>query len=176
MLSEEEFLSDYGIRSLSKHHKQHPYSMVVNSQKFEVSHIPGDSDSGLFGGNSNWRGPIWYAVNFLLVESLLRFYMFYGDSFKVECPTGSGVEMHLGQVAEELQHRLTQLFVRGYDGRRAINGGRWRARRTRLPRSVGRARRATLRCRLRRRLGAGRRREGGGLLGWPLLSWLIPRS
>jgi hypothetical protein len=123
MLSEEEFLSDYGIRSLSKHHKQHPYSMVVNGQKFEVSYIPGDSDSGLFGGNSNWRGPIWYAVNFLLVESLLRFYMFYGDSFKVECPTGSGAEMHLGQVAEELQHRLTQLFVRGYDGRRAINGG-----------------------------------------------------
>jgi hypothetical protein len=97
--------------------------MVVNGQKFEVSYIPGDSDSGLFGGNSNWRGPIWFAVNFLLVESLLRFYMFYGDSFKVECPTGSGVEMHLGHVAEELQHRLTQLFVRDYDGRRAINGG-----------------------------------------------------
>jgi hypothetical protein len=123
MLSEKEFLADYGIRSLSKHHKSHPYSMVVNGQKFEVSYIPGDSDSGLFGGNSNWRGPIWFAVNFLLVESLLRFYMFYGDSFKVECPTGSGVEMHLGHVAEELQHRLTQLFVRDYDGRRAINGG-----------------------------------------------------
>ncbi|KAI9681404.1 MAG: hypothetical protein M1817_002687 [Caeruleum heppii] len=123
MLDETEFLADHGIRSLSKYHKEHPYSMEVNNQEFKVSYIPGDSDSGLFGGNSNWRGPIWMAVNFLLVESLLRFYTFYGQSFQIECPTGSGDFMHLGHVAEEIQHRLQHLFVRGDDGRRAANGG-----------------------------------------------------
>lgn len=123
MLDETEFLADHGIRSLSKHHKDHPYSMNVNNQEFKVAYVPGDSDSGLFGGNSNWRGPIWLCVNFLLVESLLRFYMFYGDSLQIECPTGSGEFMHLGHVAEEIQHRLQHLFVRGDDGRRAVNEG-----------------------------------------------------
>lgn len=123
MLDETEFLSDHGIRSLSKYHDKHPYSMNVKGQEFKVSYVPGDSDSGLFGGNSNWRGPIWLCVNFLLVESLLRFYMFYGKSLQVECPTGSGDYMHLGNVAEELQHRLQHLFVRGDDGRRAVNNG-----------------------------------------------------
>lgn len=123
MLDETEFLSKHGIRSLSKYHEQHPYSMDVHGQQFKVSYVPGDSDSGLFGGNSNWRGPIWIAVNFLLVESLLRFYMFYGHSFQVECPTDSGEYMHLGHVAEELQHRLAHLFVRDDDGKRAINDG-----------------------------------------------------
>lgn len=123
MLDENEFLADHGIRSLSKYHKDHPYSMDVNGQKFQVSYIPGDSDSGLFGGNSNWRGPIWMAVNFLLIESCQRFYLYYGDDLKVECPTGSGDYMHLGHVAEELQHRLQHLFARGDDGRRAINDG-----------------------------------------------------
>jgi hypothetical protein len=123
MLDESEFLADYGIRSLSKYHKDHPYSMDVNGQKFQVSYIPGDSDSGLFGGNSNWRGPIWIAVNFLLIESLQRFFMFYGKDFQIECPTGSGDFMHLGHVAEELQHRLQHLFARGDDGKRAINDG-----------------------------------------------------
>jgi hypothetical protein len=123
MLDEDEFFADHGIRSMSRYHKDHPYSMDVNGQRFQVSYIPGDSDSGLFGGNSNWRGPIWCAVNFLLVESLQRFYMFYGDTLKVECPTGSGDEMHLGHVAEELQYRLQHLFARGDDGRRATNGG-----------------------------------------------------
>ncbi|KAI9680199.1 MAG: hypothetical protein M1829_001436 [Trizodia sp. TS-e1964] len=123
MLDESEFLSDYGIRSLSKHHKDHPYSMEVNGQEFKVSYSPGDSESAVFGGNSNWRGPIWLCVNFLLVESLLRFYMFYGSSLQIECPTGSGDFMHLGHVAEELQHRLQHLMVRGDDGRRAINAG-----------------------------------------------------
>ncbi|KAH0544822.1 hypothetical protein FGG08_001051 [Glutinoglossum americanum] len=122
MLDETEFLSDHGIRSLSKYHRDQPYSMDVNGQEFKVSYVPGDSDSGLFGGNSNWRGPIWLCVNFLLVESLLRFYMFYGDSFLVECPTGSKDYMHLGQVAEEIQHRIQHLFARGDDGRRAVNG------------------------------------------------------
>ncbi|QIW97754.1 hypothetical protein AMS68_003272 [Peltaster fructicola] len=123
MLDENEFLGDHGIRSLSKHHKEHPYSMDVNGQKYSVSYIPGDSDSGLFGGNSNWRGPIWIAVNFLLVESLLRFYMFYGNTFKVECPTGSGDYMHLGHVAEEIQHRLQHLMAKNDQGRRAIHDG-----------------------------------------------------
>ncbi|KAI1623056.1 Six-hairpin glycosidase-like protein [Exophiala viscosa] len=123
MLSETEFLSEHGIRSLSKYHEDHPYSMDVNGQQYKVSYVSGDSDSGLFGGNSNWRGPIWMAVNFLLVESLLRFYMFYGTSFEVECPTGSGEYMHLGHVAEEIQHRLQHLMVRDNDGRRAINAG-----------------------------------------------------
>lgn len=123
MLDETEFLSQHGVRSLSKHHERHPYKMDVNGQEFKVSYVPGDSDSGLFGGNSNWRGPVWCAVNFLLIESLLRFYMFYGHELQVECPTGSGDYMHLGHVAEELQHRLQHLFVRDDDGRRAVNAG-----------------------------------------------------
>jgi hypothetical protein len=123
MLDEDHFFSQHGIRSLSKWHKKHPYSMDVNGQKYQVSYVPGDSDSGLFGGNSNWRGPIWMAVNFLLIEACQRFYMFYGDNFKIECPTGSGDEMHLGNVAEEIQHRLQHLFTRDDDGSRAINGG-----------------------------------------------------
>ncbi|KXS94720.1 hypothetical protein AC579_5764 [Pseudocercospora musae] len=123
MLDENEFLSPIGIRSLSKYHKNHPVSMDVNGQTYSVTYIPGDSDSGLFGGNSNWRGPCWLAVNFLLVESLLRFYMFYGNSFKVECPTGSGDYMHLGHVAEEIQHRLQHLMAADPSGRRAIHDG-----------------------------------------------------
>jgi hypothetical protein len=123
MLDETEFLSDYGIRSLSKYHEKHPYSMDVNGQRFQVSYVPGDSDSGLFGGNSNWRGPIWLAVNFLLIESLQRFYMFYGNSLKVECPTGSGEYMHLGHVAEEIQHRIQHMFARDENGERAIYAG-----------------------------------------------------
>jgi hypothetical protein len=123
MLDEDEFFSDHGIRSLSKYHKENPFSMEVNGQKFCVGYVPGDSDSGLFGGNSNWRGPIWLCVNFLLVESLQRFFLFYGPDFQVECPTGSGDYMHLGKVAEEIQHRLQHLFARTDDGRRSINGG-----------------------------------------------------
>lgn len=123
MLDEDEFFSDHGIRSLSKYHKDHPVSMDVNGQEFKVSYIPGDSDSGLFGGNSNWRGPIWLCVNFLLVESLQRFYLFYGPEFQVECPTGSGDYMHLGKVSEEIQHRLQHLFARTDDGRRSVNAG-----------------------------------------------------
>jgi hypothetical protein len=123
MLDETEFLAEHGIRSLSKYHEDHPISMDVNGQQFKVSYVPGDSDSGLFGGNSNWRGPIWIAVNFLLVESLLRFYMFYGNSLQIECPAGSGEYMHLGHVAEEIQHRLQHLMARDSDGRRAVNAG-----------------------------------------------------
>ncbi|KAK4997108.1 hypothetical protein LTR66_003426 [Elasticomyces elasticus] len=107
----------------ARYPKDHPVSMDVNGQRYEVAYVSGDSDSGLFRGNSSWRGPTWIAVNFLLIESLLRFYMFYGNTFKVECPTGSGDYMHLGHVAEELQHRLQRLSVRGDDARRAINDG-----------------------------------------------------
>ena len=123
MLDETEFLAEHGIRSLSRHHKDHPYTYDAQGQQYKVEYVSGDSDSGMFGGNSNWRGPIWMAVNFLLIESLLRFYMFYGSSFQIECPTGSGEYMHLGRVAEELQHRLQHLMARGDDGRRAINDG-----------------------------------------------------
>ncbi|KAI5291176.1 hypothetical protein KEM54_006038 [Ascosphaera aggregata] len=123
MLDEDEFFSEYGIRSMSKYHKAHPYSWNVNGQEFKVNYVPGESDSGLFGGNSNWRGPIWLCVNFLIVESLLRFYMFYGNDLKVECPTGSGEEMHLGNVALELQNRLQHLMAKDPKGRRAIYDG-----------------------------------------------------
>ncbi|KAK4120828.1 hypothetical protein N657DRAFT_648622 [Parathielavia appendiculata] len=123
MLDEDEFFSPHGIRSLSKYHKEHPYSMEVNGQVFKVGYVPGDSDSGLFGGNSNWRGPIWLCVNFLLVESLQRFYLFHGQNLQVECPVGSGDYIHLGHVAEEIQHRLQHLFARDNEGRRSINGG-----------------------------------------------------
>lgn len=123
MLDPNEFLSEHGIRSLSKHHEKHPFQMNVNGQEFKVSYVPGDSDSGVFGGNSNWRGPIWLCVNFLLIEALQRFYLFYGPEFQVECPTGSGDYMHLGHVSEELQHRLQHLFTRNDEGRRSMNGG-----------------------------------------------------
>ena len=123
MLDEDEFLSKYGIRSLSKYHEKNPYSMNVNGEEFKVDFVPGDSNSGLFGGNSNWRGPIWLATTFLLIESLQRFYMYYGETLKVECPKGSGEYMHLGHVAEEIQHRIQHLFARDDDGRRAANGG-----------------------------------------------------
>ncbi|CAG7947886.1 unnamed protein product [Penicillium nalgiovense] len=123
MLDETEFLSEHGIRSMSKFHQDNPYSMEVNGQTFKVGYVPGDSDSSLFGGNSNWRGPVWLCVNFLLVESLLRFHLFYGDTLQVECPKGSGDYMHLGHVAEELQHRMQHLFARNDEGRRAVNAG-----------------------------------------------------
>ncbi|KAI8711978.1 Glyco-hydro-63 domain-containing protein [Fusarium sp. LHS14.1] len=117
-LDEEEFFADHGIRSLSKYHKEDPYCVTSNGKKFEVGYQPAQSD-----GNTNWRGPIWMTVNFLLIESLQRFYLFYGTSLQVECPTGSGDYMHLGHITEELQHRLQHLFTRSDDGRRSINAG-----------------------------------------------------
>ncbi|KAK4703564.1 hypothetical protein P7C70_g2658, partial [Phenoliferia sp. Uapishka_3] len=112
MLDEDEFLSDYGIRSLSRHHKEHPWSMDVNGEEFSVHYWPGDSMSGMFGGNSNWRGPIWLATTFLLIESLQRFYQYHGSKFKVECPTGSGDEMNLANVADEIVRLCFVSFVR----------------------------------------------------------------
>ncbi len=121
MLDEEEFLSQYGIRSLSKYHEKHPFTKLVHGQHYEVKYLPGESDSGLFGGNSNWRGPIWFPVNFLLVESLQRFHLYYGPNFKVECPKGSGIMLNLAQVAEFLQHRLIRIFLPDSVNVRACN-------------------------------------------------------
>ncbi|WP_158996026.1 glucosidase [Mucilaginibacter sp. L196] len=123
MLDENEFLSDYGIRSVSKYHLNNPYCVTVNGVEFIVKYTPAESDSGLFGGNSNWRGPIWIPINYMLIESLQRFYQYYGDDFKIECPTGSGVFMNLNEVANELYRRLSSIFLRDKTGKRAVFGG-----------------------------------------------------
>ena len=123
MLDESEFLSDFGIRSMSKYHKEHPYIFNWEGQEFKVEYLPGESDSGMFGGNSNWRGPIWMPVNVLLLNALLNYYSFYGDRFKIECPTGSGNEMNLLQVAKFLCSRISKLFLRNDKGARPINNG-----------------------------------------------------
>jgi hypothetical protein len=123
MLDETEFLSDYGIRALSKHHQKNPYTFGVNAMTLSVGYLPGESDSGLFGGNSNWRGPIWMPVNFLLIESLRKFHTYYGDDFTVECPTGSGQFMSIAEVADELSRRLSNLVLRDeVTGNRAVFG------------------------------------------------------
>ncbi|MDQ6610640.1 MAG: glucosidase, partial [Bacteroidota bacterium] len=122
MLNEGEFLGEYGIRALSKFHDCNAYEVWVNETKFSVEYTPGESTSGLFGGNSNWRGPIWMPVNYLIVESLQRFYYYYGDDFKVECPTGSGHFLTLNEVADELTKRLTNLFLVDENGRRPVFG------------------------------------------------------
>jgi hypothetical protein len=122
MLDETEFLSDYGVRALSRYHRDHPFVLGVNGEQHEVRYAPGDSETWVFGGNSNWRGPIWMPVNYLLIESLQRFHHYYGDDFKVECPTGSGRYLTLLEIAEELGTRLTRLFLRDAEGRRPIHG------------------------------------------------------
>ena len=123
MLDESEFLGRYGIRSLSRHHAEHPYVFRVGDQEYRVGYLPGESDTGVFGGNSNWRGPIWMPVNVLILRALLQYYAYYGDTFTIECPTGSGRRMNLYQVAEEIARRLTSIFLRDPDGRRPTNGG-----------------------------------------------------
>ena len=123
MLDEKEFLSPFGIRSLSAVHKDHPYVLDLMGEQHRVDYVPGESNSGLFGGNSNWRGPVWFPVNYLLLEALERYHHFYGDEFKVECPTGSGVRMNLNEVARELAMRLTRIFLPGADGARPCHGG-----------------------------------------------------
>lgn len=122
MLDENEFFSPYGIRSLSRYHKDHPFIFHYNGQEFRVDYLPGDSNTGMFGGNSNWRGPVWMPVNFLLVGALLRLHAFYGDDFKVECPTGSGRYMNLFEVTQELSDRLTNIFLPGSNDRRPVYG------------------------------------------------------
>ena len=121
LLDENEFLSDYGIRALSKYHDEHPYTFYVDGQPHTVSYEPAESSSGLFGGNSNWRGPIWFPVNYLLIESLQKFHHYLGDEFKVECPTGSGNWLNLWQVANEISRRLTQIFLAD-SGKRPLYG------------------------------------------------------
>jgi hypothetical protein len=122
MLDETAFLSPYGVRSVSRQHLEHPFELELDEQKFKVGYVPGESNSRAFGGNSNWRGPVWMPVNFMLVESLYGFHHYYGDEFRVEYPTGSGVKLSLREIADELSARLTRLFLRGPDGRRPVFG------------------------------------------------------
>jgi hypothetical protein len=123
MLDENEFLGPYGIRSLSRFHEQHPYVFAVKGEEFRVSYLPAESDTGMFGGNSNWRGPVWMPVNALIIRALLQYYLYYGDGFKIECPTGSGIMMNLFEVSKEIVDRLTRIFLRNEDGKRPVYGG-----------------------------------------------------
>ena len=123
MLDEEEFLGPHGIRSVSRHHKDHPYTFSVHGQQYSVSYLPAESDTGMFGGNSNWRGPVWFPINVVLLRALLNVYAYAGNDFKVECPTGSGQLMTLHEVAQEIGRRLTGIFTRGADGKRPVHGG-----------------------------------------------------
>jgi hypothetical protein len=123
MLDEGRFLGPHGIRSISKWHEDHPYTIDVEGQAYTVGYEPAESRNGMFGGNSNWRGPVWFPINLLLVRALLQFHRYYGDNFRIECPTGSGHEMNLYEVAEELGRRLATTFTRDEDGRRPVFGG-----------------------------------------------------
>jgi hypothetical protein len=120
MLDETEFLSEHGVRALSREHRERPYEFHADGNTLLVDYQPGESSSGLFGGNSNWRGPIWMPLNFLVIESLQKFHYYYGDDFKVECPTKSGKFVTIKEVADELTRRLTRLFLKGKDGQRAV--------------------------------------------------------
>ncbi|MGB8536508.1 MAG: glucosidase [Acidobacteriaceae bacterium] len=121
MLDPNEFLSDYGVRSVSRYHLQHPYTFWADGQPLSVDYEPAESRSRLFGGNSNWRGPIWFPMNFLIIEALQKFYYYYGDDFTIECPTGSGTLMTIDQVGAELTRRLAQIFLKNNDGERQVN-------------------------------------------------------
>jgi hypothetical protein len=123
MLDENEFLGPYGIRSLSRYHLEHPFAFNLNGQEYKVQYLPAESNTGMFGGNSNWRGPVWMPVNALLIRGLLNLYQFYGDDFKVECPTGSGKYMTLFEVAKEIARRLSSIFLRDASGKRPVYGG-----------------------------------------------------
>jgi hypothetical protein len=123
VLDENEFLSPHGIRSLSRFHAEHPYMLEAMGTTYSVDYAPGESVSGLFGGNSNWRGPVWFPLNYLLIEALDRYYLFYGAELKVECPTGSGTYMTLSEVARELERRLATIFLPDSSGTRPVHGG-----------------------------------------------------
>ena len=123
MLGENEFLSPYGIRSLSRYHADHPYVFSAGGQEYRVGYLPAESDSGMFGGNSNWRGPIWIPVNALIMRALLHYFAYYDDNFKIECPTGSGKLMNLFEVAREIADRLARIFLRDKTGHRPVFGG-----------------------------------------------------
>ena len=122
MLDEAEFLSPYGVRSVSLYHREHPLMLNLGDQEHRLDYEPGDSMTNLFGGNSNWRGPVWMPVNFLIILALKEYHKYYGDTFKVECPTGSGNMMTLDRVAEELERRLTNIFLADKAGNRAVFG------------------------------------------------------
>ena len=123
MLDENEFLSPHGLRALSRAHADDPFRVDVHGQTYEVRYVPAESDSGMFGGNSNWRGPVWFPVNYLVLRGLLHLYAYYGDEFKVECPTGSGHFCTLFEVAHELGRRLVSIFTPDENGRRPVYGG-----------------------------------------------------
>jgi hypothetical protein len=122
MLDEERFLSPYGIRSLSKWHQDNPYVFTVHGEEYKVEYLPAESNNGMFGGNSNWRGPIWFPVNMLIIRGLLQYYQYFGDSFTIECPTGSGIQMNLYQVAAEIARRIERIFLPNEQGRRPVYG------------------------------------------------------
>jgi hypothetical protein len=123
MLDEERFLSPHGIRSLSKWHQDHPYVFTVHGEEYRVEYLPAESNTGMFGGNSNWRGPVWFPVNLLIIRGLFQLHTYYGEDFKIECPTGSGRFMTLREVALDLIHRLESIFLRNADGQRPVYGG-----------------------------------------------------
>jgi hypothetical protein len=123
MLDETEFLSPYGVRAISRYHAAHPYVLDVDGMRYTVEYLPAESNSGLFGGNSNWRGPIWFPVNYLIIEALQQFHHYYSDDFKVECPSGSGQYLTLDEIADELSRRLASIFLRDGAGRRPVFGG-----------------------------------------------------
>jgi hypothetical protein len=123
MLDENEFLSPHGIRAVSRFHEANPYALTVEGKEYRVKYLPAESDSGLFGGNSNWRGPVWMPLNALLIRALMSYYLYYGDNFQIECPTGSGNMMNLFEVAREISRRLTRIFLRDENGRRPVFGG-----------------------------------------------------
>jgi len=134
MLDPEEFLSDYGVRSVSKFHKEHPYVLTVRGEDKVVHYEPAESQTGMFGGNSNWRGPVWFPINYLLIESLQQFHHYYGDDFKVECPTRSGNFLTLKEIANELSNRLIKLWLRDKDQQRPFvraSGGAFSEKRDR---------------------------------------------
>jgi len=122
MLDESEFLSPYGIRSLSRYHRDHPFTLTIDGHQYCIDYEPGESTTGMFGGNSNWRGPVWFPLNYVIITALQRFDTYYGARFQVECPTGSGRLMSLAAVAQELSRRLTRLFLRDSAGRRPAHG------------------------------------------------------
>ena len=122
MLNEEEFLSNFGIRSLSKYHQENPYTMKINGDTLSIRYTPGESDTQMFGGNSNWRGPIWFPINYLIFESLKKFDSYYGEDLSIEYPTGSGKFLTMDMIGKELSLRCISLFTRGKDGNRPIHG------------------------------------------------------
>jgi len=123
LLDENEFFGPYGIRSLSRYHLEHPFTFYLQGHEYKVQYLPAESNNGMFGGNSNWRGPVWMPVNALIIRSLLNLYQFFGDEYKVECPTGSGKYMTLFEVSKEITRRLSAIFLRDANGQRPVYGG-----------------------------------------------------